>query len=92
MNNFKKIIELIKEAFQIAINNGINNLLQPGLVKEMIIAEILNHKLITTKKGADACDKMIKINYVNISVAKKVGQVNLIGCLNLLLKKEKNPY
>ncbi|MFC2004577.1 hypothetical protein ACFLUK_03445, partial [Chloroflexota bacterium] len=31
--------------------------LQPGLVKEMIIAEILGHQLIISKRDADACDK-----------------------------------
>lgn len=35
---------------------GINNLLQPGLVKEMIIADLLGHQLIITKRNADACD------------------------------------
>ena len=33
---------------------GIHNLLQPGLVKEMVIANILGHELITAKRGADA--------------------------------------
>lgn len=33
---------------------GIDNLLQPGLVKEMIIADILNHELIVSKRDADA--------------------------------------
>jgi len=35
---------------------GIANILQPGLVKEMIIAEILGHELITSKRDADAHD------------------------------------
>ena len=31
--------------------------MQPGLVKEMIITEILGHQLIISKRDADACDK-----------------------------------
>ena len=31
-------------------------MLQPGLVKELIIADILGHQPITLKRDADACD------------------------------------
>ena len=51
-----KIIKLIIEASQEAKKIGIPNILQPGLVKEMMMAEILGHKLIQTKRNADACD------------------------------------
>ncbi len=53
---YKKIILLIEKAAELARSIGINNLLQPGLVKEMIISEILGHVLITTKRDADARD------------------------------------
>jgi hypothetical protein len=53
---FRKIIELVLRAAELARSVGIQNLLQPGLVKEMIIAEILGHELIPSKRGADACD------------------------------------
>jgi hypothetical protein len=46
----------VKAAQELALKIGIPNILQPGLVKEMIIAEILGHELITTKRDADACD------------------------------------
>ncbi len=52
-----KIIELVMKAQGLALSIGIPNILQPGLVKEMIISEILGHKLITSKRDADACDK-----------------------------------
>jgi hypothetical protein len=52
---YRKILELVLQAAQIAREVGIPNLLQPGLVKEMIIADILGHQLITTKHAADAC-------------------------------------
>jgi len=51
---YRKIIELILKAAELARANGIRNLLQPGLVKEMIIADILGHELITSKRDADA--------------------------------------
>ena len=38
---YRKIIELILKAAELAKSAGINNLLQPGLVKEMIMADIL---------------------------------------------------
>jgi len=54
--NYRKIIELVLQAAELAHTVGIHNLLQPGLVKEMIIADILGRELITTKRDADACD------------------------------------
>jgi hypothetical protein len=59
---------LIKTAQELALKIGIPNILQPGLVKEMIIAEILGHELITTKRDADACaidDSNIKYEYLS---------------------------
>lgn len=52
----KLIIRLVRQAAELARSIGIPNLLQPGLVKEMIIADALGHKLITSKRHADACD------------------------------------
>jgi len=51
---YRTIIELVCKAAQLARSIGISNLLQPGLVKEMIIADILGHELIHAKRGADA--------------------------------------
>lgn len=51
---YHKIIALVREASDLARSIGIPNLLQPGLVKEMIIADILGHELIHSKRDADA--------------------------------------
>ena len=51
---YGKILALINEAFALARAIGINNLLQPGLVKEMIIADALGHEIIKDKRGPDA--------------------------------------
>ena len=51
---YRKIITLILEAAGLARSIGITNLLQPGLVKEMMIADILGHELIHSKRHADA--------------------------------------
>jgi hypothetical protein len=51
---YRKIIELVLKAAELARSIGISNLLQPGLVKEMIIADILGHELIHSKRDADA--------------------------------------
>ena len=52
----REIIKLVLKASELARTVGIPNLLQPGLVKEMIIADILGHELITSKQNADAHD------------------------------------
>jgi len=51
---YRKIIALVLKAAELARSLGISNLLQPGLVKEMIIADILGHELIHSKRDADA--------------------------------------
>ncbi len=63
-----EIIKLIRKAQILALKIGIPNILQPGLVKEMIIAEILGHDLISSKRNADACDKKnpsVKYEYLS---------------------------
>ena len=52
-----EIIILARKAQALALKIGIPNLFQPGLVKELIIAEMLGHRKIIAKRGADACDK-----------------------------------
>jgi len=51
---YRKIIALVLKAAELARSIGISNLLQPGLVKEMIIADLLGHELIHSKRDADA--------------------------------------
>lgn len=63
-----KIIELVRKAQELALSIGIPNILQPGLVKEMIISEILGHELIASKRDADARDRNnpeIKYEYLS---------------------------
>lgn len=50
----REIVQLVVQAAEIAQEVGIANLLQPGLVKEMIIADLLGHELIHSKRDADA--------------------------------------
>ena len=64
----KQIVDLVIKAAKLAQSIGIPNLLQPGLVKEMIIAEILGHDVISSKRDADACDRYdptIKYEYLS---------------------------
>lgn len=53
---YRRIVNLVLNAADLARSVGIQNILQPGLVKEMIIADILGHDLIISKRAADACD------------------------------------
>jgi hypothetical protein len=67
-NIFRQIIDLVVKAQELARSVGIGNLLQPGLVKEMIIADLLGHTVITSKRDADACDpndSSIKYEYLS---------------------------
>ncbi len=63
-----RIIDLVFKAQDLARSIGISNLLQPGLVKEMIIADILGHTLISSKRDVDACsphDPSIRYEYLS---------------------------
>lgn len=63
-----KIIALVVRAQDLALSIGIPNILQPGLVKEMIISEVLGYKPIFSKRDADACDRnnpLIKYEYLS---------------------------
>lgn len=51
-----EIVKYIKQAQLIAKEHGFSNLLQPGLIKEMIVADILKHDVHKTKHAADAFD------------------------------------
>lgn len=55
---YKQIVSLVLKAAELARSIGINNILQPGLVKEMMIADILGHDLISSKRDADACSRI----------------------------------
>jgi hypothetical protein len=80
-NIYHQIIELVKKAQKIASSVGIPNILQPGLVKEMVMADALGHKLIFTKRDADACDpNNQQIKYEYLSCFEGGGRVSLIGC------------
>ncbi len=52
-----KIVSLIREAQKIAKDElNIENILQPGIIKELIIADVLGHTLIPKKHLSDAKD------------------------------------
>ena len=53
---YSRVVELVEEAFELAKSIGIQNLLQPGLVKEIIVADILGHVVIASKRDSDAHD------------------------------------
>lgn len=53
---YAEIIRLVREAARLAKAQGIDNILQPGLIKEMIVCDLLGHRLISSKRHADACD------------------------------------
>jgi len=56
MNYIRQIIAYIRKAQEIAAQYGFKNLLQPGLVKELVVADILGHEVHRTKHEPDAYD------------------------------------
>ena len=56
MSYISQIVEYVKKAQEIATRHGYKNLLQPGLVKELIIGDLLGHEVHRTKHAADAWD------------------------------------
>ena len=49
------VLEHIRSAQRLAHTLGLKNILQPGLLKELVIAERLGHQVISSKHHADAC-------------------------------------
>ena len=56
MSYIAQIINYVRKAQEIASRHGFKNLLQPGLVKELIVADILGHEVHSTKHEPDAHD------------------------------------
>jgi hypothetical protein len=76
MSYIRQIIAYIRQAQEIAVQHGFKNLLQPGLVKEMIISNILVHEVHRTKHEPDAHDPVDpsrKFEYLTCTQGKKNG-------------------
>ena len=56
MNYIAQIISYVRKAQEIAAQHGFKNLLQPGLVKELVVVDILGHEVHRTKHEPDAYD------------------------------------
>lgn len=54
MNYIHQIVEFILKAQELATSYGYKNLLQPGMVKELIIGDLLAHEVHRTKHEPDA--------------------------------------
>ena len=53
-----ELFDLLKEAQRIALEkHSVPNILQPGVIKELMMAEILGHDLMPQKDSADAKDE-----------------------------------
>lgn len=53
-----ELLELLRKAQRIAMrDHGVSNILQPGVVKELMMAELLGHELIPQKDLSDAKDR-----------------------------------
>lgn len=62
------MLRLINKAQKLAAKVGIKNITQPGIIKEIIIADLLKHRLIYSKRDSDACDRFnpsIKYEYLS---------------------------
>lgn len=52
----RTIIQLLRKAQGLASQIGIKNIFQPGIAKEMVIANILGHTLVPDKRQPDGKD------------------------------------
>jgi len=71
-----QIINYVRMAQEIAAEHGFKNLLQPGLVKEIIVGSILGHEVHRTKHEPDAHDPVDpsrKIEYLTCTQGNKKG-------------------
>ena len=72
MNYIHQIVEYILKAQEIATLYGCKNLLQPGMVKELIIGDILGHEVHRTKHEPDAWEPdNPEIKYEYLSCVEK---------------------
>ena len=72
MNYIHQIVEYILKAQELATLYGYKNLLQPGMVKELIIGDILGHEVHRTKHEPDAWDpNNPKIKYEYLSCVER---------------------
>ena len=55
--HIERVMSLLREAQQIAAQQlGIDNVLQPGIIKELVMAHVLGHQIIPSKNFPDARD------------------------------------
>jgi hypothetical protein len=76
VNYISQIINYVRMAQEIAAEHGFKNLLQPGLVKEIIVGGILGHEVHRTKHEPDAhdpADPSRKFEYSTCTQGKKKG-------------------
>jgi hypothetical protein len=75
-----ELFDLLKKAQQIALEkHGVPNILQPGVIKELMMAEILGHDLIPQKDSADAKDKNGN-SYEYLASIKRINVTTNKGC------------
>lgn len=74
------LFELLKTAQQLARDKyHVTNILQPGVIKELMMAEILGHELIPSKGAADAKDKQGG-TYEYLASIKRINVATNRGC------------
>lgn len=75
----QKIYGLLREAQNLAFSEyGVENILQPGVIKELMMAEVLGHKLIPQKDSADAEDS--EGTYEYLASIRRVNVKTNRGC------------
>ena len=80
MSYIRQIINYVRKAQAIASQHGFKNLLQPGLVKELVVADILGHEVHRTKHEPDAydpSDSSRQFEYLTCFKGKKEGTFQL---------------
>jgi len=75
-----ELVNLLKAAQRIALEkHGLPNILQPGVIKELMMAEILGHDLVPQKDSVDATDKDGN-SYEYLASIRRVNVTKNKGC------------
>ena len=86
----KLIVNQARKLHDTGIRCGVENILQPGLVKEIIIASVLDHDIITNKRLPDACSRHDNSKFYEYLTCEEGGTWQIDRMFRALSKRAKS--
>ncbi len=88
LTTVQKMIEYFEKATLLAKEIGVDNITQAGLIKEMKMAEVLGHNVISDKHCADAIDQNGSLyEYLSCQVSAKTSVFAIDGLFSRPLER-----